>query len=613
MGLFDRLRGTSEESPPPKAIVAAAMPMSGPDVRRINRGRQHQTTEQWQEQAWYFWDVTGELRAPTVWIANAASKADPYATTLDKDTGKPTGPSNNALSIAVASQVLGGPSQRAGLVRLLALCWQVAGEAWIIIRPQGAGKPDQWLVLSGQKVKAKGTSWQYTDPFTQLEITLGPTDRLIRLWCPHPNDQSKADSSVRPALPILREIERASMNIAARLDSRLAMNGILLMADELDYPRGEFETASAAAMDYLLAAAEANLQNPGQASAQVPLLINAPAEHIATEGAMRHIDLATEFDSTVVELRDNGRERLAGTLDMPKSVAEGTQNDANHWTAWQVSEDTYKIFIEPLLEAIGGPLTEEWFRPALRALGMSPEQAELEEIDWDTTSIVARPDDRETLESLYDKILISDEYMLTESGVSVDAMPNSEERTRRLLEKLVSVAPTLLADPNVASALGIEVEVQPVAAGVDAEVGANGELEVPEPEPPALPGATPDTQGDVPDESVPDGLVAAAELIVFDALSRAGGRLLTNQNRGQFKATPRHELYLSVAYGAYDMDRLLEGSFQFTDTVADTWGFKRGAFAEALSTYVGTLLARKMAHRSSLLRAHLLITPRANG
>lgn len=602
MGLFDRRRTTEEVKAPPKAIVAAAMPMNGPGVARVHRGRAHKSQEQWQREAWYFWDSVGELRSPTTWIANAVSQAGIHATTLDADTGEPTGPSENQASQTLAAQALGGAVQRAGLLRVLALCWQVVGEAWLIIRPR-AGKSDQWLALSGNKVTAKGESWQYTDPFTGETVTLGARDRLIRIWCPHPDDQAKADSSVRPALPILREIEKASQNISARLDSRLASNGILVVADELDYARGEHDTAAAAFMDYLLMAAEANLQNPGQASAQVPLIVNAPAEHIATGGAMAHIDLSTEFDATVVELRDNGRERLAVTLDMPKSVAEGTQNETNHWTAWQVSEDTYKIFIAPLLEAIGDPLTEHWFRPALTLMGLTPDAAAREAIGWDTTAIVARPDDRETLESLYEKRLISDEYMLTENGVTMEALPSEEERTRRFLEAAVTIAPTLLADPNVIEALGLDIEVSPLAAGVDATVGSGGELEAPEPEP-APARALPPTRNEGPDSGeVPEGLVAAAELIVYDALSRAGGRLLTNQNRGQFKSTPRHELHTVIE--VTEPHALLEGSFQFTDRVAEAFGRNPVAFHHCVKAYVENILFHGRPHDRHTLRRFL--------
>lgn len=578
-----------------RALVAAAMPLSGPGVQRINQGRKTDTQELWQREGWYYWDAIGELRGPTVWIANAVSQADLHATTIDPDTGKPTGPSDDAQAQMVANGALGGPSMRGGLLRILALCWQVPGEAWVVIRPQ-RGKTDQWLVLSASRVKAMGDTWQYCDPYTRENIVLNPrTDRLFRVWCPHPDEQSKADSSVRPALPICREIEKASQNIAARLDSRIATNGIGVVADELDLSGEAF-------METLLAAAEAGLQNPGQASSQVPLLFNAPGELIANGGAFAHFDLSTQFDQGVVELRTNGLERLASTLDMPKDVAAGSQGESNHWSAWQVEESTYKIYIEPLLKAVGDAITEHWFRPALIALGWTPEQADTVELGWDTTAIVARPDDTENLRDLHDRILISDEYMLSENGVPEDARPNDEERTRRMLEKIVIGAPTLLADPNVAEALGMDIEVSPVAAGVDAEVGAGGELEVPEPEPPV--NALPGTQGQEPGaEPVPEGLVAAAELIVYDALSRAGGRLLTNQNRGLFKATPRYELHTVIRPD--DIYPLMEGSFQFIANVAEAFGRNPVQLHHLIRGYVESRLRNGEPHNRDTLRRFL--------
>lgn len=601
MGLFKRRAPETETTPQARAVVAAAMPMSGPGVRNVQRNRQQDTTEQWQKEAWYYFDAIGELRGPVTWIANAVSQADIHATDIDPDTGKPTGPTEDTVAIAAANLVLGGPAQRGTLLRLIALHWQVPGESWVIVRPQGSQKPDQWLALSGGRVKAKGEQWQYTDPFTGMLVTLTPTDRLFRIWSPHPDDQAKADSAVRPALPICREIEKSSQNIAARLDSRIATNGVAALADELDFPRGEHPTSAAAFMDFFMQAAESSLQNPGQASAQVPLAFNAPGELIANGGAFAHFDIGTAFDAAVVELRQDGLRRLAATLDMPKDVAEGTQGESNHWSSWKVEEDTYKIYIEPLLKAIGDAITEMWFRPALVAMGKTPEQAETFELGWDTTAIVARPDASETLESLYEKILISDEYFLTEHGVSLDAMPNAEERTRRMLEKLVSVAPTLLADPAVAAALDLGIEVAPVATGVDAQVSPAGELEAPEPAP-APQRALPATQNEEPEpEEVPEGLVAAAELIVYDALRRAGGRLLTNQNRGQFKSTPRHELHTVI--DVPDPHALLEGSFEFSGQVARAFGLDLWQFTDAVEGHTLAMLAERRPHdREALTR-----------
>ncbi|TRV72552.1 hypothetical protein FKN01_29615 [Streptomyces sp. 130] len=604
-----RRRREADTQAPPRAIAAAAMPMSGPGVLRASKARKQTTNSDWQREGWYYFDVIGELRGPLVWIANAVSQADVHATELDPETGKPTGPSDNPTAKAVAAQVLGGPARRGGLLRVLSLCWQVPGEAWVIVKPtparRGQTQPDEWIVLPPSKVKAKGSGadarWEYTDPMTGVDMALEPAARLFRVWCPHPADYIQADSAVRPALPICREVEKASQNIAGRLDSRLASAGLLALADDLDFPKGEHETTAMAFMDELLSAAETGIQQPGTAAAVVPLVFNAPGELIANGGAAAFIDTATEFVSSVVDLRNDALARLAATLDMPRDVAAGTQGESNHWSAWQVEESTYKIFIEPLLKEIGDAITAEWFRPALMAAGMTEEQAAAYEVGWDTTAIVARPDDTENLRDLHDRLLISDEYMLAENGVPEDARPDDAEYTKRLLESMVKAAPTLLSDPNVAQALGLEITVAPAATGVSGEV-TGGELEPSSPE--LEQRALPATQDEEPDPaSVPDGLVAAAELLVFDALSRAGGRLITRENRGQFTATPKHELHTVIA--AADINALMEGSFQFVDGVAEAFGMSPDFLNQRLRDYTRRLIATGKPHDRARLRMFL--------
>ncbi|MFC8583466.1 hypothetical protein ACFUGD_02650 [Streptomyces sp. NPDC057217] len=589
----------------PRSITAAAMPMAGPGVKIADRARKQSSNSDWQKQGWYYYDVIGELRSPLTWIANAVSQADLHATELDPATGTPTGPSTNPIAMQAAAQVLGGAAKRATLLRVLALCWQVPGEAWVIVRPQGKDRPDEWIVLPPSQVKAKGTGadakWEYRDPKLGVDVALDTGARLFRIWCPHPADFIQADSAIRPALPICREIEKSSQTIAGQLDSRLATAGVWLVADELDLPKGDHETTALAFMDELLSVAETGIQQPGTPAAVVPVAFNAPAEMIGAGSALAFVDSSTTFVNGLDELRDKALARLAMTLDMPRDVAAGTQGESNHWSAWQVEESTYKIFIEPLLRELGDGLTEQWFRPALVAMGMAEEQAATYELGWDTTKIVARPDDRETLESLYDKILISDEYMLTENGIPLDARPDDAEYTKRLLQKIVIGAPTLLSDPNVAQAMGFEVVVAPEATGASGEI-EGGELE---PSAQEQPRALPATQEEPEPEEVPDGLTAAAELLVFDALSRAGGRLLTRENRGQFVSTPKHELHTVIQAPPFDAERLLEGSFQFVQPVAEAFGWDAVRLRERLEEYVSGRLLRQAGHDRAVLRSYL--------
>ena len=592
------------EAAPPRAVMAAAMPLSGPGVQAVARARRKDTQDDWQREAWYYYDAIGELRSPVTWIANAVSAATLYAAEVDPATGLITGPTDNEAVQRAAVAALGGTSRRAQLQQTLAVCWQVPGEAFIIVRARrpisGVAQPDQWLVLSGTQVQPKGDSWQYTDPETLETVQLGRGDRLLRVWSPHPNDQSRADTAVRPALPILREVEKASMNIAARLDSRLASNGIQLVPQELDFPHGDDQSKMEAMAGFLLEAMDAAIQNPGTAAAQSPILVEVPYELIEAFKDGR-IDMATAMDAAVTELRQDALSRLAATLDMPKEVAEGTTGEANHWSAWQVEESTYKIYIEPLLARLGDAVTEYWFRPTLAAMGITDPDRYC--LAWDTSSIVARPDRLDDLLKLHEIGIVSDDAIAAEAGIPDDSRPTEEQLQLQRLESIVRGAPTLAADPEIARRL-FGFEIAPAAAGVSqADIEGVPELE---------PGGDTDTGGrNLPStqqddaDDVSDGLTAAASLVVFDALSRAGGRLLTRGNRGAFASTPKHELHTVIASG--DTDALMEGSFQFSDHVADAFAVDRARLRDELQRYVRGALMSGAPYDPVVLRRHLAL------
>lgn len=597
MGIWNRKKDAGD--PPPKGFVAAAMPLSGPGVATSNSMRQTQSVEAWQKDAWYFYDVEGALYGPVNYIANAISQATPYAAEVDPDTGIVAGPTENETVQRVASALLGGAARRSQLLHTIAVCWQVPGESFIVIRSRarlgGQARPDEWLVLSGQKVKVRGDTWTYVDPFTGLTEDVVPRrDVLIRCWSPHPNDQAKADSAVRRAIPPLREIEKASMSIAARLDSRLIANGIQLVPAELDFPTADGQSVGAAFTDYLFRAFEAAIANPGSATAATPIGVTVPAELIPVfkEG---FIDLATEFSSQLVELRSDARRTVADTLDIPRSVADGSMAEANHWSSWQVEETTYKIYIEPLLQRFSDAVGQYWFHPALKAMGVQDPDRYV--IDWDTSAIVKRPDATEDLDHLYDLDLISDDYRRAQSGIPDDAIPSEDEANARFLRKLVMADPSLLSDPAYAEILGLPVASTPDAAEPTAAPPAV--------EAPAGQRELPATQGQEPDaEDVPAGLTAAAELLVFDALSRAGSRLLTAKSRGQYPNTPKHELHTVLA-SAGPADNLLADSFLWTDGVAEAFGVDRVRFASVLFSFARDRIESRTPYRREDLVAAL--------
>lgn len=579
------------------------MPLEGPAGKQAWQARSADAG--WQKQAWYYYDAVGELRFAFNWLANAVSRATLFGAETDPETGLITGPTDDPRAQAAAMAILGGSDDRPELQSTLALQWQVAGETFVVVLPQSGAKPDRWMVLSSNAMRERGGSWSFKDPLTGVWTKLRPgQDKIIRIWSPHPDEPTHADSAMRACLPILQEVEKSSQNIIARLDSRLAGNGILFLPQELDFPTADGEPADAQSFTALLMeAAEAAIRDPGTAAAQVPIMAQIPAELMAAM-ANAHIDLSTAMDGTITELRENALTRVGRTLDMPREIALGQIAEANHWSAWQVEETTYKIHVEPFLLKLGMALTAQYYRPALVAMGMTPEQAETFVLSWDITEVVSRPDDSENLKDLWDKRLISDDYLRSRMGIPDDAIPAEDEVQLRRLEDAVQVAPTLAADAQVASKL-FGFELAPAAAGVsDASAVSAPGLEASDTAPAAPSNALP-AQPTTPPE--PDeGLVAAAELVVFDALSRAGGRLLTRQYRGQFASTPKHELHTVIPVGGVEHRRkLMEGSFQFSANVARANDLDPALFFLRLNDYVDYLLLTGHPHDQDELRAHL--------
>lgn len=584
-------RTAGEDGPSSRALFAAAMPLQGKPGKQAWHASSGD--DQWQRQAWYYYDAIGELRFAYNLLANAVSRATLFAAETDPETGKITGPTEDPRAQAAAARILGGQDERPQIQSTMALHWQVGGETYILIIPQGGQTEDRWLVLSRTGLRMQGASWSFKDPLTGVWTKLRDgTDRMLRVWSPHPDDQVHADSAMRAAIPICQEIEKASQNIVSKLNSRLASNGLFFLPQELDFATAEGEQANAQSfMKLIMEVMEANISDPSSAAAQVPIMADVPGELIAAL-ADGHIDLSTVLDAAVGEIRESAITRLGRTVDMPRETALGQTAEANHWSAWQVEETTYKLHVEPFLLKLGMAITREYFRPILRSMG--EENPDRFVIAWDVTEVVSRPDDTEDVKYLFENNLVSVDWVLSKFGVPDDAKPSEEEAKFNLARTIVINAPTSLENPSVAALLGLE----PTVTGGGAIVGPQGGDD-PVDNVRALPQR--ETTPPEPDE----GLVAAAELVVFDALSRAGGRLLTRQYRGQFTATPKWELHTVIPADDRPLTSLTEGSFQFTDNIAHAFGVDPGSLKYAITEYVTWALQYQQPHDRQKLRDSL--------
>lgn len=587
MGLFRKTPPAKDPEPKKRSLLAAAVSLSD---RGVEAWRARQGEDEWQREAWYQYDIAGEMRYALNWIANAISLADLYIAEVDPDSGLITGPTDNPTATAVGRTILGGASKRSQMQATMALNLQVAGEVFLLIRPTSGNEPDEWYALSSTEVSERGGRFKYCDPVSGGQVELNPaSDLLVRIWNPHPRLQWHADSSVRAALPVLREVEKTSQNIAARLDSRLAGPGLLIIPQEVDFADGDDAPGGPQGfMEYMARAMEASISNPGSAGAQVPIVAEVPGEQAAN---FSRITFESELSSEVLELRTAAIRRLALALDMPAEIMLG-MGESNHWSAWQIEESAYKIHVAPVLDRLGDGITHEYLWPTLRAAGITDPERYV--VAFDTTEIVSRPNRLQEILELWDRRLVSNDYVREEAGVPESGVPEMDETERRLLEQLVISSPAILSEPGVAEALGMEaIESAEEEAAPASEVQAPDNVS-------ALPvRATQAEESEQPDE----GLVAAAELVVYDALKRAGGRLLTRPYRGQYGHVPKYELHTVIP--CHDTERATEGSFEFVDRVADAFNVNAARLDETLRAYTSDLVTGGRKHDREELAAWL--------
>jgi len=522
------------------------------------RGQIPAGDRRWQVEAWRHYDMCGELRFATGWKANACSRAIMFAAEVDPDTGRTTGPTENQTIRDIAGAVLGGPAKRPGHIRTMIINLEMAGEVYVVvIAEKNRGDGDTWLVISGTEMFQQGNTVEFTHPETGEKTTVGPKDTLIRIWHPHPRLQLAADSPVRALLPTLREIEKSSQNIAARLDSRLAGAGLLVTPAEADFPDADDSEPEedAGLASVLRRNMSASLRDPGSAASQVPLIAEVPYEFA---DGFKHITFETPLSKEVIALRTESLARLAVGLNIPREVIEG-MGESNHWSAEQVSEDAYERHLVPDLDTIANGLTVAYLHPVAKVAGVP--DVELYELEFDGSDLVGEPDPLDKVMELLDRGLITPEAALTMLHVPDDFAPNQDQHLRALAQKLVLAAPALFSDPTIRRLLGFDPAIEASAPQITAAAQ------------PTMP-------------------VEAASIAVRYALERAGNRLLQTQRlKDEFAAVPRHELHVKLRPNGRHGD-LLDGAWRHVPQLAALWD---------LDTYTRRLIDAGIPHEDEIL------------
>lgn len=427
-----------------------------------------QPTE-WQREAWGYYHTIGEFNfAVDSWLSNALSRVRLYLGQITPGGDEPTPVTEGPLAQIVA-QMAGGIAGQAQMMKRLAVQLSVPGDSYIVHEdlPNPANAfpgqfPDvrTFRTYSNSEIRITGRSPQLSyqvNPERALWRPLAAESLVSRVWWPDAEFQWRATSPAEAALPILREIDMYNRYIIAMLLSRVASNGLLFIPEEITLPtKPQYKDQADPFMAELIEIGSRSVKNPGSASAAFPLPIKAKGEWI---DKIKHLTFATDISEHIVEHRTAALERLANALNMPAGVANGSQ-DANHWSAWQASEDTVKIHMAPICETIAQALTQTYLAPMAAALGESlvlPDGSQYV-IWYDASALVQQPDRSAEATAAHDGLTISDAAYLREIGLDAADVPTMTELRDQALRLIVSkggadalaALSVLVNDPSIA-------------------------------------------------------------------------------------------------------------------------------------------------------------------
>lgn len=571
----------------PESMVASAVSLS---TMPSMAARLKHKAEAWQGDAWDFLDGVGEYSYSCNWVGNLLSKA--RLTVLEN--GEET---TNVKAVEALTTLFGGADGHAEMFRMLGVHFTVAGEAYIFLHEDTSTGLDKWVVAPSIDVRDESYSnngprkWSLANSDTEFFDPL-----VLRLWRPHPRYVFKAHSPSRAVLPVLQEIFGLTQHVDAQINSRLAGAGLLILPSEMSFAGTQSTTGNGATsepqnlntfMATLTRTFSAAIGDRANPAATVPFMLQVAGDYV---DKVRHLTFWSELDAKAIDLRTEAIRRLALGMDMPPEILTGT-GDLNHWSSWQVEEAAIKAHSGPLLTVIVRALTVGYLHLHLTTGDdpMTVEQAEAFSFGVDDSEMRLRPNrSREALE-LYDRGALSMTALLRENGFdsTVDA-PSEDDLKAYLLKTIAkgSSTPAMVEAANLALGVVLDIPREAIAIKGDTQEGR------------PTPSLEKHPVREPPKEVNP--LAAAASVMVYRALERAGNRLRNKMGR-KLTASGAAVTYQAVEISEPELDELL----------ADAWSICTdmpglGINADRLDSYTRKLLLTGDDLNMDELHAHLV-------
>lgn len=468
----------------------------------------------WQSDAWNFRDTIGELRYATNFLANCTARMRlfPACYPVGGESDNPVSlkeaeavPAEVVSACGQAMQDLGnGRMAISGMLHALSSNKSVAGESYLLGRTDPETREETWSVRSVDELVVHDDKWHLREipddrtnsiiPWISLEPELTV---ISRMWTPHPRFQLLADSPLRAILDDCESVGILRRMIRATGRSRLASRGLLLMPDGLSIKVPDDDNDDSDGDPFMLALQEAMMApivNEGTADGVVPIVVRGEGEQLER---VRLLEMSQLFDEQASKTREELLGIIARSIDLPAEILTGVA-DLNHWSAWQVDDNTFRHHVEPHVISCCDDLSAGYLRPYLAAMGVDDFWVQRCVMWYDPTELVTHPDRAKDAQTAYDAFALSGEALRAAYGFTEDDAPTIQELEMRRVMDIRALPLNLLmeyasrADPTlVVPPMAGPPQLPGIKPGGGVDVGPSVNAPGAAPALPAGPAATP--------------------------------------------------------------------------------------------------------------------------
>lgn len=600
----------------PNSLVASAALMTGASPSRAKI-----TTEAWQNQAWQYYDLIGELRFGVTWKANALSRVNLICAIPPEVQGDEPIPVDLdthpqfARAVELVAQIAGGVSGQGQLLAGAAKQLTVPGVGYILAKADASTDSfSTWAVLSNDECKKENDgTLSVTDAESGEWTPLSPNDILIKLWAAHPRRRHLPDSPVHGVLSSLAEIHLITQRIAADAASRLIGAGLLILPEEAEFAPGQESVTGGNEADTFtetfVKVTQIAIGDQESPAAKTPIIVKMPGEWVKD---VQFLTFYSDFDVNLDPLRLAAIKRVALGLDMPPEALLG-MGDSNHWSAWQIAEEAITMQIEPMAETVCHALTVGWLIPALQGESdvNNPFDPGSVMVWYDTSDLAARPDLSKQASEAHLRNTITDAAYLGYQGLDASDVLAEQDRAKAILLGIAETNPTLA--PAILAYLGLipQAVADAMMSSSAPAPGGSG----PGGAPGGAPAPVPADSGPPATQDNAAGLVAAADGIVTRALEKAGLRLRSAAGKRKpggaesVQCADPTMLHCSISATAHaSLDVLLADAWDRVPEIAGRYGIDPGSLTTCLDNYTRGLLAASNQHTFARLSQALGVT-----